>query len=178
MSAVFSEDGKHRYLLERDVVALQLTGCPAPDPARILGLIMVNPSTAGAEVNDPTITRVFGFAQRLGYGKVMVGNKFSHVATDVKELRAASLPSGGTTNDRYLDRIVRECTTLVFGWGPLAKLPKHLRLRWRRVLEIAQAAGKTPMCWGTAADGHPRHPLMLSYDTPLVPWTGYVTSGA
>jgi hypothetical protein len=55
-------------------------------------------------------------------------------------------------------------------WGPLGKLPPPLRTRWRDVVAIADRVGCRLMCWGTAQDGQPRHPLMLAYSTPLIEW--------
>src|SRR3954451_2301972 len=38
---------------------------------------MVNPSTADAETDDPTIRKVKGFSERAGYGHIIVGNLFA-----------------------------------------------------------------------------------------------------
>ncbi len=58
---------------------------------------------------------------------------------------------------------------MIAAWGPLAKQPPARRhRRWKAA---TAKIGRPLMCLGTAKDGHPRHPLMLAYDTPLVPWT-------
>ena len=77
----------------------------------------------------------------------------------------------GTENDDHLERIMRDADIVVAAWGPLAKLPPHLRSRWREVVTIADRTGKRLHCFGTARDGQPRHTLMLAYDTPLLPWS-------
>jgi len=160
VSAVISPDGQYRYRLERH----GLTGAGA------VAWIMVNPSTADAEADDATIRKVVGFSERLGAGWIIVGNVFAYRATDVKRLAGVEDPHG-PENDRHLREIMGDAATVIVGWGPTAKLPKLLRHRYMRVVRIAAEIGRPLMCFGTAQDGHPRHPLMLAYDTPLVPWS-------
>lgn len=159
MSAIFSSCGFYRYRLERDL------GRPGP----IVAIIGVNPSKADAEANDQTIRKDIGFGERLGWGRLIKGNKFAHVATDVRELRTIADPVGPENND-YLTGIIMGADIVIAAWGPLAKLPKPLRRRWRTVTEIARGLDKTLMCFGVAKDGQPLHTLMLAYDTPLVTW--------
>lgn len=158
-TAIISDCGLYRYRLERHA----LSGGGA------VAWIMVNPSTADATDDDATIRKVIGFSNRLGAGWAIVGNKFAYRATDVKALRTATDPKG-PENDAHLEKIMAEAATVIVAWGPLAKLPPHLRRRWRTVCGIADRVGAKLMCFGTANDGHPRHPLMLAYDTPLVEW--------
>lgn len=159
MSAIISDCGKYRYRLERH----GLSGAGA------VAWIMVNPSTADAQADDPTIRRVIGFSERLGAGWAIVGNKFAYRATDVKDLRTAPDPRG-PENDAHLEAIMAAAPLVIVAWGPLAKLPPVLRRRWRTVCQIADRTGTKLMCFGTAQDGQPRHPLMLAYDTPLIEW--------
>lgn len=158
-SAVISDCGLYRYRLER----YKLSGAGA------VAWIMVNPSTADATDDDATIRKVIGFSERMGAGWAIVGNKFAYRATDVRELRTAPDPKG-PQNDAHLTAIMREAPVVIAAWGPLAKLPKHLRRRWLTVARLADEAGAKLLCLGTAQDGQPRHPLMLAYDTPLIEW--------
>lgn len=160
MSAVISPDGRYRYRLERH----GLTGAGA------VAWIMVNPSTADAATDDATIRKVVGFSERLGAGWLIVGNVFAYRATDVTRLAAVDDPHG-PDNDRHLREIMGAAATVIVGWGPTGKLPKILRHRYMRVVRIAASLGRPLMCFGTAQDGHPRHPLMLAYDTPLFSWS-------
>lgn len=159
-AAVLSPCGQYRYRLDRTIAS---TG-------PVAAIIGVNPSTADAEVDDQTIRKDMGFARRLGWGRIIKGNLFAHRATDIKALRRAQNPTG-PENDRYLAEIMREADVVVAAWGPCAKLPPHLRGRWKAIARIADEVSKPLMCWGTAQDGQPRHPLMLAYETPLVPWS-------
>jgi hypothetical protein len=159
MSAIISDCGTYRYRLERHA----LSGAGA------VAWIMVNPSTADATTDDATIRKVIGFSERMGAGWAIVGNKFAYRATDVRELKGARDPVG-PDNDQHLFEIMADAEKVIAAWGPLAKLPPALRRRWYRVARIAEAMGKPLMCFGTANDGHPRHPLMLAYDTPMIEW--------
>lgn len=129
-SAVISDCGLYRYRLDRDYAPAGRSFGPR------MAWIMVNPSTADAETDDATIRKVVGFARRHNCSRVTVGNLFAYRATDVRELRNAADPIG-PDNDDYLKRIIREAQCVVVAWGPLAKQPKHLRDRFKRVIEIA-----------------------------------------
>lgn len=169
-SACFSRETPPlcRYNLRREIDQHE-------SPVHLHGTLIcigVNPSDADANKDDPTIRKVAGFTVRLGHRCFVMLNKFARIATDVNDLKRLNLPDAvGLDNDCELACAMSGADTLLFAWGPLAKLPVHLRARWRRVWQIAQDLKKTPFCIGTAKDGHPRHPLMVSYDTPVVPWS-------
>lgn len=131
---------------------------------------MVNPSDADEEIDDPTIRKVDGFTRRLGFGRATVVNEFAFRSKDVAALRLATDPVG-PENDLYIEQVMREASLFIVGWGSLAKLPPHLRHRWREFCAIADRVGIELYCFGTCADGHPRHPCMTGYKTPLTPWT-------
>lgn len=159
MSAILSPCSLFRYRLEREV------GEAGP----VVAIFGVNPSTADAIVNDATIRRDIGFGERLGWSRIIKGNKFAFRAKDVRALRSAADPIG-PDNDAHLEQIMRDADLHVVAWGPLAKLPRDLRPRWRAVERIARRVGCPLLAFGVAQDGHPRHTLMLAYETPLVPW--------
>jgi hypothetical protein len=85
MSAIIGgANDEYRYRLERDVKPSGFS----------VSIIMVNPSTADAINNDPTIKKLIGFGERLGWQKFIVANLFAFRATDVNELKSASDPIG------------------------------------------------------------------------------------
>ena len=135
----------------------------------IVAVIMVNPSTADACADDATIRRVIGFGKRLGWSRVIVGNVFAYRATDVRALCRTPDPVG-RENLAHLQAIVSEAELVIVAWGSLAKLPSGLRDEWRNICTVANDAGKTLMCLGRTKDGHPRHPLMLSYGSRPIAW--------
>lgn len=159
MSAIISADGLYRYRLERNTVGGGAT-C----------VIMVNPSTADATEDDRTIRKLVGFGRRHRWGKLIVGNLFAYRATDVRELGKAGDPVG-PDNDDHLIQMLSECDQVICAWGPIAKQPRDWRNRFLNVLTLIDGAGLDPFCIGaTTKCGHPRHPLMLSYDSPITVW--------
>lgn len=166
-SAIISPCGRYRYRLSRAL----------GDIGPTMAFIMVNPSTADAAQDDPTIRKCIGFAQRHGCGEIIVGNLFAYRATEVTALRKASDPIG-PENDRHLSEIMWDADEIVVAWGKSGKVPERLRSRWKDVVRIFDArhpltGERRPLplrCLGTCADGHPKHPLMVSYETPLTDW--------
>ncbi|TMF61888.1 MAG: DUF1643 domain-containing protein, partial [Chloroflexi bacterium] len=66
--ATFSADRRYRYRLWRRW-----------DGARpVVAFVMLNPSTADARRDDPTIRRCIGFAKSWGFGGVEVVNLFAY----------------------------------------------------------------------------------------------------
>lgn len=160
MGAIISRCERYRYRLDRPGEGVGATA-----------IIMVNPSTANAVENDATIRKLLGFGRRYNWGRIIVGNVFAYRATDVRELGKVDDPVG-PDNGYRLAEIFLDADRAVFAWGPLAKLPKHLRGEWREADRIARAMHLQPMSIGLPAkDGHPCHPLMLPYSRELQPWS-------
>lgn len=148
--AELSECGEYRYRLSRiwDEAKKPLT------------FIMLNPSTADAEVDDPTIRRCMGFAEREHAGGVVVVNLYGYRATKPLDLFQATDPIG-PGNDRALKRAAREAKSIVCAWGANAPLNRVAYVR--ALLDRHQL-----FCLGTTALGAPRHPLYLRRDQPLL----------
>lgn len=134
----------------------------------VMCFVMQNPSTADANVNDPTITRCIGFARREKFGGISVRNVFAFRATDERELLTAADPFGPENEANLLDcRGVSLMTQLIVAWGtPFGG--KRLA-HWYKLAESIVRLHE-PECLGTTKDGHPRHPLFLRNDTPIVKW--------
>lgn len=155
MSAVISECTKYRYWLERDI---------GPNP---LAFVMLNPSTADAEIDDPTIRRCRRFASDNGYTGIIVVNLYAFRATKPKDLFLAPDPIGHD-NDRYLSTAA-VTSNICCAWGANAN-----PVRAAEVVRIIQAAGRIPLCLGTTKNGSPRHPLYVKADQTLINYkTGY-----
>lgn len=154
-SAVLSECGTYRYLLEREW-----------DDGNCVAWLMLNPSTADAEVDDPTIRRCIGFSRRWGYGRMVVVNLFALRATDPRALAKNTDPIG-VLNDYWIEHALqagaREC---ICAWGCQQHLSTPaLRLRPAEVLALLDKRFVPAVCLGYRKDGAPRHPLMLAYET-------------
>jgi hypothetical protein len=182
VGAVLSPCDRYRYLLMRRWVALGVV--PAPPP---LVIVMLNPSTADAATNDPTIRKCIGFAERANRSGVVVANLFAYRATDPADLwRAAAdgVDVVGPDNDEAIRAAIREDGPtspfldpgpgdVLVAWGAAPTNRGAREVHTRRVaqvLGILRAEGRAAVCLGRSRDGSPRHPLMLAYSTRLEPW--------
>lgn len=157
--AVFNEARTHRYLLERRWRA----GKP-------LTWVMLNPSTADAFADDPTIRRCIHFARRDGYAGIQVVNLFALRATDPRELQKHPDPVGAS-NDWMLFEATRD-TGVVVAWGAGGKVYG----RGHVVSGNLTRGGVALSCLGATKDGHPTHPLArgrsrVHDDAPFIPWS-------
>ncbi len=164
--AVFSPDRVYRYWLERDV------GGYNPDGLTFV-YFGVNGSTADETREDQTSKKWIEFTRRHGGRRYIAVNPFAYTATDVRELGMVEDPVG-PDNDQFIGEAIAEADVLVPCWGARAKLPPHLQPRLQTLLLAILLAGKIGdvpvLTFGFTADGDPKHPLMLGYSTPLLPW--------
>lgn len=126
---------------------------------------MLNPSTADATEDDPTIRRVLGFSRREGWGRIEIVNLFAFRATDPFEISRADDPIG-QDNDEAIRTAVSGAQIVVLAWGA----SRVARDRAEDVLPMLRDLGVEPMCFGRTKGGSPRHPLYLPADAPLVPF--------
>ncbi len=121
---------------------------------------MLNPSTADAETDDPTIRRCIGFARKWGFQELQVGNLFAWRATDPRELKQALDPVG-PENDRHLMTMSGCADVVIAAWGARG----NYRNRAAEVLDLLEG---TVYHLGLTKQGHPKHPLYLRADTSRV----------
>ncbi len=142
-SARFSRCGRYRTRLDR--------WWDRSRPAVLF--IGLNPSTADAVRNDPTVRRCIGFAMRWGFGGLVVANAFAWRSTDPAGLLATPDPVG-PGNDPAIAAAAEECGKVVAAWGTHGGLLD----RQRRLVELL--APIAPLwCLGRTREGFPRHPL-------------------
>lgn len=154
--AVFSRCGKYRYRLAR----IWDDGRP------LLGVLMLNPSKAGAAESDQTVTLLLRRIIDLDeYGGCVVTNLRAYIATDPLDMERAADPTG-PLNDQYIQAMIDETQAVLLAYGQPGK---HME-RKRQVLQMLKAAGKPLWSIKTTADGTPCHPLRLAYSLPLTPW--------
>jgi hypothetical protein len=128
----------------------------------VLEFVMLNPSTADATKNDPTIGRCMGFAQQWGFHGIRVTNLFALRATNPQRLFEVGDPVG-PDNSRYLGR--EDGPVTVCAWGA-HRAPTGLRESSCYLL-----AGRSElMCLGYNIDGSPKHPLYVPKNVPLQPY--------
>lgn len=144
-SATFSPCGRYRYTLTRDTGVGEGT----------VAWVMLNPSTADAEVNDPTIRRCIDFTQRWGYGSMLVLNLYALRATDPDELIREPAPCG-PDNDRVIAELAPACDLIVCAWGTHPMAPPRARA-------VESLLGPAVPLYGLrwTVTGEPGHPLYL-----------------
>lgn len=131
----------------------------------LLGVIMLNPSTATEFVLDPTVTRVVTRAREIGYGGVVVMNLFAFRST-LPELLYDEKDPIGRENNRVIEMITIHCKDLLCGWGTHGAY----RDRGKYVEALIRKMHITPLILDLTKDGHPVHPLYQSYKKAMRPW--------
>lgn len=128
--------------------------------------IMLNPSTADAETDDPTIRRCLGFAERHSCTRLTVVNLFAFRATKPSDLLKAEDPVG-PHNNGYLDEQIGYHASMrgpiIAAWGSHPFARDRARLLTEKWGFCLQALGHTK-------DGSPRHPLYLPAKAELRPF--------
>ncbi len=151
--AVISACGKYRYLLRR---------VWNDDRMRAL-FVMLNPSTADAEVDDATIRSCIRLCRSWDYGSFEVINLFGWRATDPRELANADEPIG-QDNDRVAVAAIERCDITICAWGA-HKMAESRADEMRNLITSRRPAA---FCLGTTKSGAPKHPLYIKTGTPLV----------
>jgi len=150
--AAIDPTGLYRYSLWREWDA------NAPRVA----FVMLNPSRADANTDDPTLRRCLGFARSWGCGSIEVVNLFAYRASRPDILRVVLDPVG-PENDRYLQEAVERADQIIVAWGNRGSL----RNRYQTVSSWLMSR-ENLYCLGITQIGHPHHPLYVrSSKTPL-----------
>lgn len=136
----------------------------------VVAWVMLNPSTADAFVDDPTIRRCIAFSRAWGAGGLVVLNLFALRSTNPAALRLPGAspidpPDDLGANDRHIRRWT-EGRRVIAAWG----VHGTLCARDRDVLWLL--AGQRVECLGRTKGGHPWHPLYIKGATVPVPFGG------
>lgn len=152
-TALFSPCGRYRLQLGR-------TWGKGPQAA----FVMLNPSTADAQLDDPTIRRCISFAVREGCGALAVVNLFAFRTPKPAELLNVADPVGGDSAEFELEAVVARSELAICAWGaaPIAKARADQFAHRNRHREL--------YCLGTTKSGAPKHPLYVPNSQPLVRW--------
>lgn len=159
-------DGSYRYLLWRGRGPTTVTW------------IMLNPSTADALKDDATIRKVKRFSRILTGDddvRAVVVNLYALRSRSPRALHNPLIDPVGPHNVINVGDALAAAKNVVCAWGAFEG-PGHVR----RVVEVvAQIENRCiePLCLGTTALGAPRHPLMLPYSTPFVPYVVATAGG-
>lgn len=170
-NAVISPCERYRYWLHRS----WLTG------QGWTVFVMLNPSTADASIDDPTIRRCIRFAKDFGSSGLIVVNLFAWRAADPDELFSEDCDVTGPENHAY---VVQACDLaaqhedngrggmhvpgkVICAWGAH---PAATREQQATVLGWIEEAYGPPFCLGRTKDGSPKHPLYLPAAARPIPF--------
>jgi len=148
-SADFSPCGKYRYSLTRRWDMF--------DDRRLI-FIGLNPSTANATMDDPTIRRCIGFAKGFGFGGMVMLNLFAFISAYPSVMMVQTDPIGPDT-DLIIKSFDLPGNKFVACWG-------HWKFK-ERAVAVMRLISQPIYCLGLTRDGDPRHPLYLKRDCQL-----------
>lgn len=135
-------------------------------PSRYVLFIGMNPSVAAHTVNDPTITREWGFASRWGYSGYVKCNVADYRATFPRDILAEGIVPSSPVNLPTILEEARAAELVVICHG---RLNRVLMPIGRAVIAALRDQGVSMKCFGiNGSDGSPKHPLYLRGDTELV----------
>lgn len=153
--AYLSGCGKYRYELTRVWEPMR--------PGGNVLWVMLNPSTADASIDDPTIRRCVGFSRAWGYGSLTVVNLFALRATNPGELYHHGEPVG-PENDEVIGLCAEAAELVIVAWGNHG----FHRGRDTAVLRLLDYVGRPVQCLGLTKFDRPRHPLYVPAKTKPV----------
>lgn len=139
-AAEISRCGRYRYTLAR-------TWDPDLPYVAFIGL---NPSTADAVENDPTLNRCIQYARAWGYGGVRMVNLFAFGTTSPADMKAADDPVG-PDNDVALQSVCEDAGLVVAACGNHGSF----RNRSHEVRTMLEGL----YCHKVNKTGEPAHPL-------------------
>ena len=156
-SAKFSEDGKYRYSLTRSW---------NQGKGNILWIGM-NPSTASAEVDDPTVRREVLFSIDWGYRRYIKCNVMDYRATKPINLLQKNIIPCSKKNLRYILKEANKADKIILSYGNLrSPLQKYADA----VLETLKPMKRKLFILGRTQCGNPRHTLYIKKTIKLIKW--------
>lgn len=123
----------------------------------------LNPSRAGADIDDMTVTKGIGFARAWGLGGTIHVNAFPFI-TPYPDLLKQCTVDEMARNDRRLVELARTAKVVVLAWG---SFPAFKERFWKVARLLAPFH---PICLGRTSDGYPKHISRIAYATPREPW--------
>ena len=157
-SAIFDPSHRYRYCLTRS------WSSTAPNDHQVT-FIMLNPSQANAERDDPTIRACSQFAQRWGYHQLNIVNLFAYRTPHPSNLQQTSDPIG-PDNDHYLLQATESANKVILAWGNWGTLFK----RDQTIVKLLHPHQHKLHCLMRNNSGQPRHPLYVKRTTQPKPW--------
>lgn len=123
----------------------------------------LNPSKAGADVDDMTVTKGMGFARLWGFGGTVHVNAYPYIATNPADLKHCT-EDEIEKNDATVLEMAAGASLVVLAWG---SFPKFKQRFWKVSRMLADF---NPVCVGRTKDGFPQHISRIGYETPRELW--------
>ncbi len=116
--------------------------------------LMLNPSTADASADDPTLSRVTAFSRRWGFGSLVVVNQHPFRSPHPSALAAwlaagEGVEAAAAANAARVAEALSGSRSVVAAWGAGGDPELGRKL----------LAGRDAVCLGRTASGAPLHPL-------------------
>lgn len=143
--ADFGEGNKYRYALWRIW----------DESKPMVMFIGLNPSTANAITDDPTIRRIKSFAAKNNYGGVFMMNLFPYVTAYPSELIECTLEQMSKNRIR-IEELRERCEDVIFAWGNFKEA--------ERVCKDMKSSFPDALCLQKNKNGSPKHPLYVRSD--------------
>jgi len=148
-TALLSACGTYRYRLTRSW-----------GPGDHVVFIGLNPSTADAALDDPTIRRCSNFARSWGFDGLIMLNAWAFRSTQPRQLLLTPDPNG-PRNNHIIRQTCRHATLVIAAWGN--HCPPD------RQTQLIQLTGPLH-CIARNSNGQPAHPLYLKSTLQPQPW--------
>lgn len=114
--------------------------------------ICLNPSTADATTDDPTLRKCIAYAKSWGHGGLLILNLFAYRSCEPAAMKNASDPIG-PKNDKKLSQAAKNGKIIIAAWGNDGAFNG-------RSCEVAQNFPNLK-CLKVNKTGEPSHPLYL-----------------
>lgn len=144
--ATIDVSGHYRYTLLRE------WNSDAPRVA----FVMLNPSTADAEIDDRTINRCINFARSWDFGSIEVVNLFGYRTKDFNSIKGVHNPVGDD-NDEFIKTVVDRSNIVVVAWGDNGTYLSRNSAVLKLLSEVEDL-----YCLGITRKKNPRHPLFVN----------------
>lgn len=152
------ENARHRLWLQRGLD----DGTPSWE-SPFAHWTCMNPSTAGADEDDPLVRKAWEFTRRMGLAHMILTNAGTYRCTD-PSLLPRGVPLSHRDNLDVTLAISRQAAKVVVACG---NPPDVLFPHATAVIATLRDAGLDLWCLGRTQAGWPRHPGRLAYATKV-----------
>lgn len=164
--AAFSPCRRYRYILWRRFN-------PKPNPS-LCCFVMLNPSTADENENDPTVERCERRARAMGYDGLVVLNCYAIRGTNPKILRQVQEPIG-IENDLMIRMTAATAGIVICAWGQHAKYLGRGAAVEKILRDVRQPIYKLKL---SKCGTYPVHPLYQPYALQPTEWAPRDATGS